>query len=1515
MRPSLATAVLPARTRSHNPPNLSVGAREHLSAPRRRSPHLRHTLSPENLRTLAERGGAAADNVSVVSGPIGLPRANSDTDLVTSQSRSSLTASTLEYTLSRGQNLIISWDIKEEVDATDWIGLYHIDETSASNVWDCKNRGVNGTQKGQIVWRLEPGPYFMEPETKICFKYYHGVSGALRATTPCITVKNTAVLVEGLAEQVGVEHPRKLISFTLTDLRATGLKKGMFFNPDPYLKMSIHPGKRSVFPVFSHHGQERRSAIIANTTNPVWHGEKYTFVALMTDILYIEVKDKFAKSRPIIKRFLGQLTIPVQRLIEKIPGVQPVSFSLCRRLPTEHVSGQLQFKVELTSTGPDGASPDSIIGLSSFNGAPGTPSDDEDLPHHLPGVVSVGLSPTGSQGSQGTWEGGASAYPEKDLSSPVGAEGRFVELESFSGHEVLQRSLSEGLDAIEAPKGPGERPLGAASPKLRSSFPTHTRLSAMLHIDSDEDEERSGANDITPVPLSPLLMNGVPPDVCGADEDETFTELQQEQLEPRVPEEGDTAMPPEGGVTPQVDAGLDLDDGMEQDVFSEVEEAPFTEAVSHNTPEDGDASGKGRETAEDPTSEFDTCSMATAQQTVVSTSESCPVTLTSAVEAEEGAETVIDPGGEGISGTPPASQPVDDEGGGHGGVTEAQDGVEPPGEEEVVLEVSVRRLSLQAAGGGAEQPHQEETKLQEEPGAVESEQVATETDGEEGTTVNGHPVRSLPSVRHDIHRYQRVDEPLPPNWEARIDSHGRIFFVDHVNRTTTWQRPTGPPAPQGLTRSNSIQQMEQLNRRYQSIRRTITNSDRSEENPVDLLPEPEGELMPQSISEYRRESAISHASGRSRLSLLLQSPSAKFLCSPDFFTVLHSNPSAYRMFTSNTCLKHMISKVRRDAHYFERYQHNRDLVTFLNMFSNKQLELPRGWEMKHDHTGKPFFVDHNCRSTTFIDPRLPLQSSRSTGLLAHRQHLSRQRSHSAGEVVDDSRQTNAPAMPRPSSTFSGSSRSQYHDVVPVAYNDKIVAFLRQQNIFDILQERQPELARNTSLKEKVQFIRSEGATGLARLSSDADLVMLLSLFEEEVMSYVPPLLHPSYCLSSPQSSPGTQRANARAPAPYKRDFEAKLRNFYRKLETKGYGQGPGKVKLIIRRDHLLEDAFNQIMCYSRKDLQRSKLYVSFVGEDGLDYSGPSREFFFLVSRELFNPYYGLFEYSANDTYTVQISPMSAFVDNHHEWFRFSGRILGLALVHQYLLDAFFTRPFYKGLLRIPCDLSDLEFLDEEFHQSLQWMKDNDIEDMLDLTFTVNEEVFGQITERELKPGGAGIPVSEKNKKEYIERMVKWRIERGVAQQTESLVRGFYEVVDVRLVSVFDARELELVIAGTAEIDLSDWRNNTEYRGGYHDNHIVIRWFWAAVERFNNEQRLRLLQFVTGTSSIPYEGFASLRGSNGPRRFCVEKWGKITSLPRAHTCFNRLDLPPYPSFSMLYEKMVTAVEETSTFGLE
>lgn len=55
---------------------------------------------------------------------------------------------------------------------------------------------------------------------------------------------------------------------------------------------------------------------------------------------------------------------------------------------------------------------------------------------------------------------------------------------------------------------------------------------------------------------------------------------------------------------------------------------------------------------------------------------------------------------------------------------------------------------------------------------------------------------------------------VPADWEARIDSHGRVFYVDHVNRTTTWQRPShSNKCSHGIPRSGSTQQMEQLNRR------------------------------------------------------------------------------------------------------------------------------------------------------------------------------------------------------------------------------------------------------------------------------------------------------------------------------------------------------------------------------------------------------------------------------------------------------------------------------------------------------------------------------------------------------------------------------------------------------------------------------------------------------------------------------------------------------------------------------
>ena len=214
----------------------------------------------------------------------------------------------------------------------------------------------------------------------------------------------------------------------------------------------------------------------------------------------------------------------------------------------------------------------------------------------------------------------------------------------------------------------------------------------------------------------------------------------------------------------------------------------------------------------------------------------------------------------------------------------------------------------------------------------------------------------------------------------------------------------------------------------------------------------------------------------------------------------------------------------------------------------------------------------------------------------------------------------------------------------------------------------------------------------------------------------------------------------------------------------------------------------------------------------MDYGGPQREFFFLVSQHLFNPYYGLFEYATSNSYAVHISPMSQYVDNAMQWYRFAGRVIALSLIHQHLLDAFFTPTFFKLLLRRRPSLDDLETEDPQFYQSLIYIRDNDITDLdLGLTFSQTEEVGGKIVEHELKNGGKTLNVTEKNKTEYIQLLVDWRIQRSIIPQARQLQMGFAELLDPKLIETFEAKELELLIAGIPEIDLDDWRQNTEYR--------------------------------------------------------------------------------------------------------
>lgn len=185
--------------------------------------------------------------------------------------------------------------------------------------------------------------------------------------------------------------------------------------------------------------------------------------------------------------------------------------------------------------------------------------------------------------------------------------------------------------------------------------------------------------------------------------------------------------------------------------------------------------------------------------------------------------------------------------------------------------------------------------------------------------------------------------------------------------------------------------------------------------------------------------------------------------------------------------------------------------------------------------------------------------------------------------------------------------------------------------------------------------------------------------------------------------------------------------------------------------------------------------VQFHGEGGLDYGGLAREWFYLLSVEVFDPRLGMFEYCNQEDYALQINPVSATDQDHLLYFQFVGRLLGMAVRHQHFLDVTFIASFYKRLLGQPLSLADLQDVDPDMHRSMIWILENDVTEVrvreddggrggregvvvvffcitatliacaswkvIDMDFTVDYDHFGETRSHELKPGGSKIEVS------------------------------------------------------------------------------------------------------------------------------------------------------------------------------
>ncbi|PLB44002.1 putative ubiquitin-protein ligase [Aspergillus steynii IBT 23096] len=603
--------------------------------------------------------------------------------------------------------------------------------------------------------------------------------------------------------------------------------------------------------------------------------------------------------------------------------------------------------------------------------------------------------------------------------------------------------------------------------------------------------------------------------------------------------------------------------------------------------------------------------------------------------------------------------------------------------------------------------------------------------------------------------------------------------------------------------------------------------------------------------------------------------------------------------------------------------------TNLSSFEDSQGRLPAGWERREDNLGRTYYVDHNTRTTTWTRPSANYnehtqRSQREANMqLERRAHQSRMlpedRTGASSPNLQENQQQPSPPPQASTPPAGGSANavSMMATGATTAGTGELPPGWEQRTTPEGRPYFVDHNTRTTTWVDprRQQYIRmygqnANGNNTTIQQQPVSQLGPLPSGWEMRLTNTARVYFVDHNTKTTTWDDPRLPSSLDQGVPQYKRDFRRKL-IYFRSQPALRIMTGQCHVK--VRRNNIFEDSYAEIMRQSASDLKK-RLMIKFDGEDGLDYGGLSREFFFLLSHEMFNPFYCLFEYSAHDNYTLQINPHSGVNPEHLNYFKFIGRVVGLAIFHRRFLDSFFIGAFYKMMLRKKVSLQDMEGVDEDLHRNLAWTIDNDIDGILELTFSVDDEKFGERRTIDLKPGGRDIPVTNENKHEYVELVTEWKIVKRVEEQFNAFMSGFNELIPADLVNVFDERELELLIGGIADIDVDDWKKHTDYRG-YQEQDEVIQNFWKIVRSWDAEQKSRLLQFTTGTSRIPVNGFKDLQGSDGPRRFTIEKSGDPAALPKSHTCFNRLDLPPYKTHDALEHKMSIAVEETLGFGQE
>ncbi|CAF0870880.1 unnamed protein product, partial [Rotaria sordida] len=432
-------------------------------------------------------------------------------------------------------------------------------------------------------------------------------------------------------------------------------------------------------------------------------------------------------------------------------------------------------------------------------------------------------------------------------------------------------------------------------------------------------------------------------------------------------------------------------------------------------------------------------------------------------------------------------------------------------------------------------------------------------------------------------------------------------------------------------------------------------------------------------------------------------------------------------------------------------------------------QLPTGWEIRLDSRGRPYYVDHNRRRTTWLLDQTVLppgweERVDNRGRIYFVDHITRTTTWIRPTAIHLSNV----AQWQNQYERSNSMFNQFeHRFLPQTENNIQSNDSNEEPLPEGWQQMFDNQGRPYFINHLSKTTQWEDPRQMHSSLFDTPLPDGFEMcYTKEGQIYFLDHNTNTKTFRDPRLECNISNVKTRRSLPYK------IRQFRYLCSTNATN---GQLKLTIRRDRLFNDSFNHIVQFQSSELRR-RLYLSFKHEEALDYGGVAREWFFRLSHEVLNPMYCLFEYANKNNYYLQINPASSINPDHLIYFGFIGRFVAMALYHEKFIDNGFSLPFYKRMLGKPLTIHDLESLDPEFYNSLLWIKDNNLNenDDLELYFNTTFELLGKVENVELKPGGNDIKLTEDNKAEYVELMTKWRFTRGVEDQTKAFLHGFNE---------------------------------------------------------------------------------------------------------------------------------------------